>query len=344
MIKNSAETERESLGEFLRKTREEQGISLEDVAEATRLSLSSLIALEADDYANLPAEAFVRGFYGIYAEHLCLDPIIVRERYAQQLKNMPRRSTKRIPTPTQLAVETSSMAERPSVNSISIIGLTLMAAFIIMAALSWYLSWNPATFLSQKLRGVPAETEVSAKQQGEVQEVPNETTTPPGGGPIAAAPTTAPVAPVDGQAGPDRPATDQPAQEKSLVVPPIMPITPEEPPKSQASIAVPPLQTAEAPQAQAPEKPLPTPGTNTYLLKAIATQSVQVTIKVDETPTERFTLSAGEQRVWNAGKSIVISLPAGTGTTFTLNDIPLNLPRKTLGEEISISIPEYLLE
>ena len=347
MMKNFPENERESLGQFLHRNREEQGLILEEVANATKISLSILTALEEDDYANLPAEVFVRGFYGIYAGHLSLDPDMVRERYVQQQKNMPSRSTKRIPTPTQLAIETSSMAERPSVNSNSIIGLSFMAIFIITAAVCWYLSWNPATYLSQKLRGVPEEQAASAEQQ--------ITEGQPAGKPATEAvetptmPAETAVAPDDGKTATKSTMGEELVPGRSAIAPPITPIAPiaTNPTVQQdaASPATPP--SGQSAQTNQPDKAGQSPiarGISTYLLKVTAKEPTQLTIKVDGNPAEKLSLTAGEQRTWNAGKSIVLNLPAGTGAAFTLNDIPLNLPKKAPGQEITVSIPEYLLE
>jgi cytoskeleton protein RodZ len=61
----------ETIGDFLRNSREQRGISLEDVALQTRVSLSMLKALEANDFAQIPSKVFARGFVRSYAR--CLD-------------------------------------------------------------------------------------------------------------------------------------------------------------------------------------------------------------------------------------------------------------------------------
>jgi len=322
MIKNIPENEKESLGEFLRRTREEQGLSLEEVADATKISLYNLHAIEEDDYANLPAEVFVRGFCGIYAAHLSLDPHMVREHFNEQKLNMPIRSTKKAPTPTQLALETSSMAERPTVTSHSVIGISLLVVFIIVASICWLLSWNPATYLSQKLRGVSTEQPaVTAEPKEVIDKASDQVTT-------QAEP--APTSPVT--------LTTPPAVTPDITTPE-KPITGEQPSSTASVSSTQPVQSAAV-----PAQPVLTPTANTYILKAISKETTKITVKVDEKPADQLTLAAGESRSWNAGKSIVVTLPAGTGTTFTLNDIPLNLPKKPAGQEITVSIPEYLLE
>src|SRR5262245_60770661 len=57
----------ESVGEFLRRQREARGMSLEEVARATRVPLASMERIEAGQFDELPGEVFVRGFLKSYA-------------------------------------------------------------------------------------------------------------------------------------------------------------------------------------------------------------------------------------------------------------------------------------
>jgi cytoskeleton protein RodZ len=60
-------------GLVLRAAREAKGLSLNDVAQVTRLSERQIDALERDDYASLPGSTAVRGFVRSYAKLLKLD-------------------------------------------------------------------------------------------------------------------------------------------------------------------------------------------------------------------------------------------------------------------------------
>ncbi|MBI4301934.1 MAG: helix-turn-helix domain-containing protein [Chloroflexi bacterium] len=62
------------LGEILKEARQRQGLSLDEVSEATKIRLSYLEAIEAEDYDRLPAPVYVRGFLRSYALFLGLDP------------------------------------------------------------------------------------------------------------------------------------------------------------------------------------------------------------------------------------------------------------------------------
>src|SRR5512138_210891 len=63
----------QTIGQPLKTEREEQGLTLETVFEATRIRVQYLKALEADDLSTLPSPVQARGYLRNYAEFLGLD-------------------------------------------------------------------------------------------------------------------------------------------------------------------------------------------------------------------------------------------------------------------------------
>lgn len=63
----------DSTGAKLRQARLAKGLSLSDVAQATRIQPDKLAALEADDFTRFPSMAYGRGFLVIYGKHLGVD-------------------------------------------------------------------------------------------------------------------------------------------------------------------------------------------------------------------------------------------------------------------------------
>jgi len=61
-------------GQALAAKREERGLSIEQVAAATRIGADHLRALEADDSGRIAAPVYVRGYLRTYATYLGLDP------------------------------------------------------------------------------------------------------------------------------------------------------------------------------------------------------------------------------------------------------------------------------
>lgn len=72
-----------ALGRELRSKREELGLSLEDVAQATKIRRVYLEAVEAGDDSISVGKAYFRAFVKSYAGFLGLDPIEYSRRYAQ---------------------------------------------------------------------------------------------------------------------------------------------------------------------------------------------------------------------------------------------------------------------
>jgi cytoskeleton protein RodZ len=62
------------VGAALRRTRESRGISLHEIAAATKLSRAALEAIERDDVSRLPGGIFTRAFVRAYAKELGVDP------------------------------------------------------------------------------------------------------------------------------------------------------------------------------------------------------------------------------------------------------------------------------
>lgn len=62
-----------TFGENLRREREMRGVSLEEIADATKIGVRTLRALEADEFEKLPGGIFTRSFVRTYAKYLGLD-------------------------------------------------------------------------------------------------------------------------------------------------------------------------------------------------------------------------------------------------------------------------------
>lgn len=66
-----------SAGDFgarMRHTREQRGVSLRQIAQTTKLSVSALEALERNDISRLPGGIFSRAFVRCYAAEIGADP------------------------------------------------------------------------------------------------------------------------------------------------------------------------------------------------------------------------------------------------------------------------------
>ena len=152
MQNTEPEVEETSLGHFLRKTRINQGLDLQTISEETKISPKNLQSIEDGNFSALPAEAFTRGFYSLYAKTLSLDTADVLKRYEQEKENQPDYQKTQATPPGTMAKKIGTMAERPAGMPFSFFGLIFFLLLACGALICWYFSWNPATFLSEKLR------------------------------------------------------------------------------------------------------------------------------------------------------------------------------------------------
>jgi transcriptional regulator with XRE-family HTH domain len=78
---SEARSELASFGEELKREREIRGISLKEIADATKISKRFLEAIERNDHRTLPAPVFTRGFVREYARYLGLNVEEIVNRY-----------------------------------------------------------------------------------------------------------------------------------------------------------------------------------------------------------------------------------------------------------------------
>jgi len=97
-----------SFGEELRREREIRGISLKEIADATKISKRFLDAIERNDHKPVPAPVFTRGFVREYARYLGLnsDEMVNRYNFAavgddriEQSAHLERLTTPQAPPP-----------------------------------------------------------------------------------------------------------------------------------------------------------------------------------------------------------------------------------------------------
>lgn len=95
---DAAEPQKFSVGAVLREAREQQGLSVADVANRIKFAPRQIEAMEADDYAQLPEATFVRGFVRSYARLLEID-------VAPLLAALPQTHVQAAPVPEKKSVE-----------------------------------------------------------------------------------------------------------------------------------------------------------------------------------------------------------------------------------------------
>jgi len=80
----------ETAGALLKSNRLKKNKSLRDIADATKISIAALQAIEGDRREFLQPPSYVRGFIRVYAREIDLDPEEVLDLYEQELLHSQR--------------------------------------------------------------------------------------------------------------------------------------------------------------------------------------------------------------------------------------------------------------
>jgi flagellar biosynthesis protein FlhG len=90
----------EVTGAYLRKVRESRGMELGEIAQRTKISERYLRALEEEQFADMPAAVYVRGYVTEYARALRLDPQRAATSYLVRYRAQAPKTAKAVAPPS----------------------------------------------------------------------------------------------------------------------------------------------------------------------------------------------------------------------------------------------------
>ena len=122
-----------TVGQYLRQEREKKNISLDSIAQSTRISLKNLEALEKDEFHTFPASVFIRGFLRTYANQIGIDPNEIIAIYEAQTDSLSASKKTKVPPP--------SPNNRPRFKYIITLSIVVLVAVL---AFSFFFSKSPA--------------------------------------------------------------------------------------------------------------------------------------------------------------------------------------------------------
>ena len=122
----------ETLGDYLKKKREAQNITLEEVSQATRIRRTILEAIENNDYDVIPPKVFTQGFIKSYAAYLNLDENDVIKQFHEIMELREKKKEPEEPIPQQPPQPFLTPGRLAVLGIICIVALTL-----------WLLRKNP---------------------------------------------------------------------------------------------------------------------------------------------------------------------------------------------------------
>jgi cytoskeleton protein RodZ len=176
-----------SLGQELKQLREDKGISLRQISDATHIGMRFLQAIESDSFDALPGGIFNRSFVRKYAKYIGIDEEQVLARYDHQVAEQPIEQ----PKPSQLRYQDFEN------RSTSAGSLKVVIPLLLLLGAGLYFTYR---YINTHAAG---QTETSSEATVAPSPAPAESATPTATGEANAGEASpSPSAPSDGTATP----------------------------------------------------------------------------------------------------------------------------------------------
>ncbi len=178
----------QGIGEILKTAREQQGISLDDVAEATKIRTKYLRALEEENFDTLPGDVYARGFATAYLKYLGIkdrpDVVEVMKPKVKEPEQPVQPEAKKVEEPRKIAdtpkrkKSAEKFEETPLNKNAKLIVLLSVAAILALFLLQGVYSNQMAN--QEQGNQVQQQQQQEPEQNGaEQNDVPEEPVTPP---------------------------------------------------------------------------------------------------------------------------------------------------------------------
>lgn len=161
--------QQERSGEMLRRARDAQGLSLDDVGARTRVPLRHLEAIEAGTLDALPSSTYAVGFARAYARAVGADEVAVAAAVRAEVARLGRRQPEYEPYVT-------ADPERVPSRGLAAVALGLALAVVVLAGLYFATDWfrpelkptapGPSEAMVASVPAAPAATPPSAAPAG----------------------------------------------------------------------------------------------------------------------------------------------------------------------------------
>jgi|SRR5262245_10787588 len=269
------------VGAKLRDARERRGVSLRQIANATKISIAALEALERNDISRLPGGIFSRAFVRSYAVEVGLDPEATIQEFIAQFPNDSVIAGH--PTSDQIEDHQAVESERRTAGAflwLAVVSVPLAGAVVYFATAGRPLIRNASTPAAAATGG-PAEPQ-----------------------PAPVVPPTVP----DSTPAPAPPAPNQPTAS-----PPVAPAA------ASSGVAAPAVAPAAArPQASTAGATVPD-ATDRLTAQLSATRPCWVTATVDGKRSIDRLLPAGAKMTIDAQREMVVTVGDAAAVALTLN-------------------------
>ncbi len=310
----------ETIGEYLRRHRQERGLTVDEVAGKTRIAPNYVRALEENRLNEFPGEVFARGFVIVYGRCLGLDEKETLARFSEGARAFFREQSENKKTAREKA-ENARIREKRKNHAVQLILIGIMGLAIL--GVYWINTKKPdleETVTEAELPHPPVivrPVPVPIKPRPEFPSDPAPLAQPK---PESPAPPSIAPNPVEAIAKPETPNAPGAPSEPSP--PPIARSTPFE-----TILPLPPVPPAVnlpgQPARPAPSAPIPAPPAGELVLVIEAVESSWVSAQIDDGITKVVFLEMGNTVTWKAAKHFRASFGNAGGVRLTLNGKPL---------------------
>ena len=281
----------DSVGPYLKKRREAQGLSLDQVASLTRIQSKFLRAIEDEEFHVLPEQVFTRGFVRTYARSLNISEEDALRRFSESSSEFYQQG-QQAQQQAQIEIQEEKRGKLNR-NLVVIIIVVIIVALAFLLPKQQQSSPPPPSPNIENINSDPVPTPVPSTEIAETQpEDKTELTS----------------LPLESE---ESPLGNQPPQ-------------PEVTPPSPEAVSSPSPETVLSPTPETPEPPKPVTAISTdpLRLEIEASQLTWVVVKSDSDSPKEALLQPGQQASWEAQQQFTLTLGNAAGAVVKLNGEP----------------------
>jgi len=147
-------SEQHVIGIHLQKLRQEKSLTLEDVTQATKISLANLRAIESMTYERLPADIFTRGQITLYGNYLGIDGRQIAQQFFFERDGDKEKGSFLKKKLSNHSLTPKQLAEPSHISSATIAGILLLLIVLSITGFCMYTSWKPFAFLTNQTKNL----------------------------------------------------------------------------------------------------------------------------------------------------------------------------------------------
>jgi cytoskeleton protein RodZ len=329
-------------GQILKENRERKGISISEVAIATKINNKMLAAMEEGNLDQLPPKTFLRGFVRAYAAYLDLDVESVMSTFYDEMG-----STKpKVMEPAEPATPRQRPAPNEADEAINpktslAVKISAVAGILTLVILIVFFKDKMESYEREALdRSVPEGIQALAGISAESENPPSAADgdgAPSDDDDGSSASTEGQSAPVS-SATPANPPTPTPEPTPAPTPTPASTATPTAAPTATPNPSpTPGPSPTPAAAVETAASPTPRPGRATEIIIE-ALDAVDVDVQVDDEGSRKIRLRAEQVQSIQARRRVVLRFSDGGAVNLIVNGVERGVPGD-LGKPLRIELP-----